>query len=76
MMRKNEELIRWPDGEWLEWEPWADSALFTEDSILNVGELVEPTWVLNSGATHRRTARRELLRRPQACGTEGVWPCG
>jgi hypothetical protein len=36
--------------------------MFTEDSTLLVGEPVQPTWVVDSGATHHLTAPRELLR--------------
>jgi hypothetical protein len=32
------------------------------DSILTAGEPVQPTWVVDSGATHHITACRELLR--------------
>jgi hypothetical protein len=56
------EPIQWPDEEVIESNPWTDSTLFTEDSILIAGEPVEPMWVVDSGATHRVTARRELPR--------------
>jgi hypothetical protein len=56
------ESIQWPDEEVIESNPWTDSALFTEDSILVAGEPVGPMWVVDSGATHHVTARRELLR--------------
>jgi hypothetical protein len=56
------EPIQWPDEEVIESNAWTDSTLFTEDSILIAGEPVEPMWVVDSGATHHVTARRELLR--------------
>jgi hypothetical protein len=56
------EPIQWPDEEVLESNPWTDNALFTLDSILVAGKPVEPMWVVDSGATHHVTARRELLR--------------
>ena len=59
---KELEPIQWADKEEIESNPWADSAMFTEDSILVAGEPVEPTWVVDSGATHHVTACRELLR--------------
>jgi hypothetical protein len=36
--------------------------MFTQDSILLAGEPVQPTWVVDSGATNHITAFRELLR--------------
>jgi hypothetical protein len=54
--------IQWPDEEVIESNPWTDSTLFTEDSNLMAGEPVEPIWVVDSGAKHHGTDRRELLR--------------
>jgi hypothetical protein len=59
---KELEPIEWPDEGAIEANPWADMAMFTQDSILLVGEPVQPTWVVDSGATHHITACRELLR--------------
>jgi hypothetical protein len=56
------EPIRWPDEKEIEANPWVDTAMFTEDSILPASELVEPTWVVDSRATQHITACRELLR--------------
>jgi hypothetical protein len=36
--------------------------MFTPNSILLADEPVQPTWVVDSGATHHITACRELLR--------------
>jgi hypothetical protein len=45
------------------WNPSGSrKTMFTEDSTLLVGEPVQPTWVVDSGATHHLTAPRELLR--------------
>jgi hypothetical protein len=59
---KELEPIKWPDEGAIEANPWADMAMFTQDSILLAGEPVQPTWVVDSGATHHITACRELLR--------------
>jgi hypothetical protein len=59
---KELEPIEWPDEGEIETNPWADIAMFTQDSILLAGEPVQPTWVVDSGATHHITAYRELLR--------------
>ena len=59
---KELEPIEWPDEGAIEANPWADMAMFTQDSILIAGEPVQPTWVVDSGATHHITACRELLR--------------
>jgi hypothetical protein len=59
---KELEPIEWPDEGAIEANPWADMAMFTQDSILLAGEPVQPTWVVDSGATHHITACRELLR--------------
>jgi hypothetical protein len=59
---KELEPIEWPNEAAIEANPWADMAMFTQDSILLVGEPVQPTWVVDSGATHHITACRELLR--------------
>jgi hypothetical protein len=56
------EPIKWPDEEAIEVNPWADMAMFTQDSILLAGEPVQATWLLDSGATHHITACWELLR--------------
>jgi hypothetical protein len=50
------EPIKWPDEEAIEVNPWADMAMFTQDSILLAGEPVQATWLLDSGATHHITA--------------------
>jgi hypothetical protein len=59
---KELEPIEWPNDEAIEANPWADTAMFTQDSTLIAGEAVRPTWVVDSGATHHITACRELLR--------------
>jgi hypothetical protein len=59
---KELEPIEWPNEAAIEANPWADMAMFTQDSILITREPVQPTWVVDSGATHRITACRELLR--------------
>jgi hypothetical protein len=59
---KEMEPIVWPGEEDIEANSWADMAMFTEDSTVLAGEPVQPTRVLDSGATHHITACRELLR--------------
>jgi hypothetical protein len=53
---KEVEPIQWPGEEEIEANPWADTAMFSEDSILVAREPVQPTWVVDSGATHHVTS--------------------
>ena len=57
---KELEPIKWPDEGAIEANPWADMAMFTQDSILIAGEPVQPTWVVDSG-------RRTISQLAESC---------